>query len=142
MKICIIAEAYAHKLLPISFELLTRALRLMPGQIGALVLSDGLENGELEKLVACGADEVVSYEAPWLAQFRAEPYCEALAETVRQFQPEIVLGGATSTGRTWLPYSAMRMQTGLTADCTSLDIDEETFDKVAAEFESLMDEPL
>ncbi len=126
MKICIIAEAYAHKLLPISFELLTRALRLMPGQIGALVLSDGLENGELEKLVACGADEVVSYEAPWLAQFRAEPYCEALAETVRQFQPEIVLGGATSTGRTWLPYSAMRMQTGLTADCTELAIDSET----------------
>ena len=126
MKICIIAEAYAHKLLPISFELLTRALRLMPGQIGALILSDGLDDDELGRLIACGADEVVSYEAPWLAQFRPEPYCEALAATVQQFQPEIVLGGATSTGRTWLPYAAMRMQTGLTADCTELAIDPET----------------
>ncbi|MBR0459285.1 MAG: electron transfer flavoprotein subunit alpha/FixB family protein [Victivallales bacterium] len=126
MKLCIIAEVYAHRLLPISFELLTRALRLMPGQIGALVLSDGLETGELDKLVACGADEVVSYEASWLGTFRPEPYGAALVETVRQFQPEIVLGGATSTGRSWLPYAAMLMRTGLTADCTELAIDQAT----------------
>lgn len=127
MKICITAEAYEHKLLPISFELLTRALKLAPnGGIGALVLSTGLEDRELEKLIACGADEVVSYEAPWLQPFRPEPYCQALTKTVKDFGPEIILGGATSTGRTWLPYSAMRMQTGLTADCTELSIEEGT----------------
>lgn len=126
MKICIIAEAYQHKLLPITFELLTRARDLGVKGIGALVLSDGLPDEELARLMSCGTDEVVYYEAPWLGTFRPEPYCEALAATVAEFKPEIILGGATTTGRTWLPYAAMRLQTGLTADCTGLAIEENT----------------
>ena len=66
MKVCIIAEAYRHKLLPISFELLTRALALAPGDIGAIVVSDGLADSELQRLVAAGADTVLSYEGGFL----------------------------------------------------------------------------
>ena len=126
MKVCIIAEAYNHRLLPISFELLTRALALAPGDVGALVVSDGLPDAELERLVAAGADTVLSYEADFLARFRPEPYCEALMAAVKQYSPEIIIGGATTSGRTWLPYAAMRLQTGLTADCTELAIDSES----------------
>ena len=126
MKVCIIAEAYNHRLLPISFELLTRALALAPGNVGALVVSDGLPDAELERLVAAGADTVLSYEADFLVCFRPEPYCEALMAAVKQYSPEIIIGGATTSGRTWLPYAAMRLQTGLTADCTELAIDSES----------------
>ncbi len=126
MKVCIIAEAYRHKLLPISFELLTRALALAPGDIGAIVVSDGLPDSELQRLVAAGADTVLSYEGDFLERFRPEPYCAALLDAVKEYAPEILIGGATTSGRTWLPYAAMKMQTGLTADCTELAIDPES----------------
>ena len=126
MKVCIVAEAFGHKLLPISFELLTRALELAPGDIGAIVVSDGLPDSELERLTAAGADIVLSYEGDFLARFRPEPYCAALVSAVKEYQPEILIGGATTAGRTLLPYAAMKMQTGLTADCTQLAIDPET----------------
>ena len=126
MKVCIMAEAFGHKLLPISFELLTRALELAPGDIGAIVVSDGLPDSELERLTAAGADIVLSYEGDFLEHFRPEPYCAALVDAVKEYQPEILIGGATTAGRTLLPYAAMKMQTGLTADCTQLAIDPET----------------
>ena len=126
MKVCIIAEAFAHKLLPISFELLTRALALAPGDVGAIVVSDGLTDAELQRLTAAGADIVLSYEGDFLERFRPEPYCAALVDAVKEYSPEILIGGATTSGRTWLPYAAMKMQTGLTADCTQLAIDSET----------------
>ena len=126
MKVCIIAEAYNRRILPISFELLTRALALAPGDIGALVVSDGLPEQELNRLVAAGADTVLSYEGDFLGKFRPEPYCRALVDAVERYSPEIIIGGATTSGRTWLPYAAMRLQTGLTADCTELAIDAET----------------
>ncbi len=123
MKVCIIAEALNHRLQPISFELLTRALALAPGDIGALVVSDGLSDSELHRLVAAGADVVLSYEGDFLGRFRPEPYAQALLAAVKELEPEILIGGATTTGRTWLPYAAMKMQTGLTADCTELAIE-------------------
>ncbi|MBQ7651930.1 MAG: electron transfer flavoprotein subunit alpha/FixB family protein [Victivallales bacterium] len=126
MKVCIVAEAFGEKLLPISFELLTRALELAPGDIGAVVVSKGLPDSELKRLVAAGADVVLSYEGDFLDRFRPEPYSAALVSAVKEYQPEILIGGATTAGRTLLPYAAMKMQTGLTADCTQLAIDSET----------------
>ena len=126
MKVCIVAEAFGGKLLPISFELLTRALGLAPGDIGAIVVSKGLPDAELERLVAAGADIVLSYEGEFLDRFRPEPYSAALVNAVKEYKPEILIGGATTAGRTLLPYAAMKMQTGLTADCTQLAIDPET----------------
>ena len=125
MKVCVLAEVAHHRILPVTYELLTRALGLAsPGEIGALVVSGGVPEEEYEKLGAAGADEIIAYEAPWLERFRPEPYTAALQAMVAEFKPEIVLGGATSTGRTWLPYAAMKMHTGLTADCTELSIEE------------------
>ena len=125
MKVCVLAEVAHHRILPVTYELLTRALALAPtGEIGALVVSGGVPEEEYEKLGAAGADEIVAYEAPWLERFRPEPYAAALQAMVAEFKPEIVLGGATSTGRTWLPYAAMKLHTGLTADCTELGIED------------------
>ncbi len=127
MKIWIVAEQFGGKLAPVSFELLRRARDLgAGGGIGALVVGPRLAESELMELVARGADLVLAYEHDELGWFRPEPYTECLAAMVREFAPEVVLGGATTAGRSWLPYAAMRLSTGLTADCTELALDPES----------------
>lgn len=124
----ILAEARHGALLRVSFELITRALALTSGggNIGALVIGGKLPTPELEKLIAAGADHVVAVEGDELAQYRTETYAEALIQSVAKLRPEILLAGATSSGRSVLPYAAMRLHTGLTADCTELAIDPES----------------
>ncbi len=127
MKVWIVAEQFAGKLEPVSYELLQRARDLgAPGGIGALVVGPALSWEELEELIARGADTVLAWESDALKHFEPEAYSACLEATVREFAPEIVLGGATAAGRTWMPYSAMRLATGLTADCTLLEIDPES----------------
>lgn len=126
MKICILAEVFNHKLLPISFELLTRARALNCGDIGAIVITDDIDDVELRRLIDCGADTVFCYTAPWLTTFTPETYAAVLQDAIVVASPEIVLGGATSTGRTLLPFTAMKLGTGLTADCTKLAIEPES----------------
>jgi electron transfer flavoprotein alpha subunit len=79
----------------------------------------------LETLIARGADKVYSINDPGLEHFLDEPYTTALAQLINEHKPEIFLGGATSIGRSLLPRLAIRLKTGLTADCTGLDIDPE-----------------
>jgi electron transfer flavoprotein alpha subunit len=76
-----------------------------------------------EDLIACGADRVFLAEHPTLAVFRDEPYTAVLAAAVNQYRPSILLFGATANGRSLAPRLAARLRTGLTADCTGLDID-------------------
>jgi electron transfer flavoprotein alpha subunit len=76
-----------------------------------------------EELVAYGADRVFLAEHSALAVFRDEPYAAVLAAAVNQYRPSILLFGATATGRSLAPRLAARLRTGLTADCTGLDID-------------------
>jgi len=73
-----------------------------------------------------GADRVLLFESPILAQFRAEAYAQALLGLVRERQPEIMLFGATTRGRDLAGSLASELRTGLTADCTELGIDPET----------------
>ncbi len=70
-------------------------------------------------------DKVYLYEHAKLARFRPEPYTRVLSMLVRQYKPEIVLAGATTTGRSFLARVATDLYTGLTADCTGLEIGEE-----------------
>jgi electron transfer flavoprotein alpha subunit len=74
-------------------------------------------------LLAGGADKVYVAEAPSLADFVEGGYTAALTEIAQQFQPEIILAGATYVGRAFIPQVAAGLKTGLTADCTAFAID-------------------
>jgi electron transfer flavoprotein alpha subunit len=79
-----------------------------------------------ELLIAHGADQVLLIDEPILAEYITEPYAKAVTAVIEQYQPEILLYGATAIGRDLAPRVAARIHTGLTADCTALSIDEET----------------
>lgn len=76
--------------------------------------------------IAYGADRVLSADAPSLADFDEANYTTVLAKLIEDGRPEIVLCGATIWGRSLMPRLAVRLRTGLTADCTALDIDKKT----------------
>ncbi len=69
-----------------------------------------------------GADKVIVVDDPELKEYRTEPYAHALASVINEYKPEIVLVGATAIGRDLGPRVSARVQTGLTADCTVLEI--------------------
>jgi electron transfer flavoprotein alpha subunit len=93
-------------------------------ELGAVVLGDQVK-GLVQELFALGADVVYAADDPSLADFNDDVYCEVLARVIREHQPEIFLAGATSIGRSLAPRVATCVETGLTADCTSLTIDPE-----------------
>jgi len=78
-----------------------------------------------DRLIAHGADRVYMVDSQELADNREDLYAGQLAELIRQHRPEIVLAGATPFGRAFIPRVAAALGTGLTADCTALDIDAE-----------------
>ena len=77
-------------------------------------------------LIAFGADEVILMDAPELKDYITEEYTQALDQVIRAFQPSILLIGATTIGRDLGPRVAARVNTGLVADCTKLEISEDT----------------
>ena len=128
-KVWILAEQHQGKVQRISFELLTRGLDLakkINSGLGAIIFVDKIEPEGLQELTDRGADSVLVYTAPELSHFLIEPYANCLLQAIRQYEPAIILAGATSTGRTLMPYVAIRANAGLTADCTSLDIESGT----------------
>ncbi|RME69018.1 MAG: 4Fe-4S dicluster domain-containing protein, partial [Nitrospirae bacterium] len=86
----------------------------------------GCTEAEAEELIKWGADRVYLAEDDSLRAFNDEPYVELLSSLALEHKPEVILAGATAMGRSFLPRVAARLQTGLTADCTSLDIEPET----------------
>lgn len=81
---------------------------------------------QTDELIFYGADRVVYVDDNMLDIYVAEPYTKALTEIINKEKPEIVLLGATAIGRDLAPRVSARLATGLTADCTSLEIEEET----------------
>ena len=75
-----------------------------------------------DELAAYGADRVIVVDDPELKEYRTEPYAHALASVINEFKPEIMLVGATAIGRDLGPRVSARIHTGLTADCTQLEI--------------------
>ncbi len=86
----------------------------------------GSTEKEADELIKWGADRVYHCSAEIFSRFNDEAYSRLLSDLIRQYRPEIVLAGATPAGRSFIPRVAARLRTGLTADCTSLDIDSET----------------
>ncbi len=127
--IWILAEQRKGKICDISYELLFRARDLSQkwqAEISALILCNEIADEELKQLISCGADKVICIHSPELETFLPEPYAKCMCDAVKRFRPEIILAGATSTGRTLMPYVAAMLHTGLTADCTVLDIEQQT----------------
>ena len=125
----ILAEQSGGRVQRISHELLTRARVLADKRrtdVTALVFGHRISADDLQELIDRGADHVVAMEADALEHFLVEPYAACMLKVIEDRRPEIILAGATSTGRTLMPYVAMRAYVGLTADCTVLDIEEDT----------------
>ncbi len=123
--VIVYAEMSNGSLHKVSFELLGKARDLaaqLMEPVYAVLVGSGVEDAA-KQLVDRGADKVFVYDDPGLAQFRDDPYSDLLAKCCNEVNPSIFLVGATSIGRSMGPKVAAKLKTGLTADCTSLDID-------------------
>jgi electron transfer flavoprotein alpha subunit/NAD-dependent dihydropyrimidine dehydrogenase PreA subunit len=113
---------------PVAYELLGKGRELadqLEEDLYAVVIGKDVDKGA-EELAVRGADKVFMYSDPALEDFRDDPYSALLEELVREEKPSIFLIGATAAGRSLGPKVAACLETGLTADCTGLDIDPET----------------
>lgn len=125
----IFGEQARGRILPVTWELLTRGRALADkrgSRLTAVVFGAQLDRADLQEAIERGADRVLACEAPILEHFLPEPYAACLMHLIREESPEILLGAASSTGRTLMPYVAIKADTGLTADCTELDIETQT----------------
>ncbi|MDR3569188.1 MAG: electron transfer flavoprotein subunit alpha [Syntrophobacteraceae bacterium] len=124
----VFAEWREGKVHRVSHELLSagRILADKRGvELGAVLLGAGLDDEMAKELIAFGAEVVYVVDRPELAHFTDERYSKCIVELARVKRPEIILAGATSMGRSFIPRVAACLQTGLTADCTELDIADE-----------------
>ena len=122
--IYVVAEQRDGQIEKVSLELIGEARRLaveLEQNVYAILIGDAIK-GKAHELIEDGADGVVYVEDPMLKEYVTEPYAKALTAVIRARDPEIVLFGATSIGRDLAPRVAARVETGLTADCTRLDI--------------------
>ena len=126
--IAVIAEQRDGKLHRVTFELLGKALELKEklGEPVSVYLLGHNIRGLGDELLKRGADKVHVVDKPELEHFLVEPYTTVIHRLIEKYKPAIVLAGATSCGRSLLPRVAARLKTGLTADCTGLDIDPKT----------------
>lgn len=125
--VVILGEVRDGRVHPVTYELLAWGKELankLGTGLSALVLGYNLE--QLEEIIYYGGDKVYYFDHPKLDTFNVEIYADVLVPFIKRLEPEIVLAGATTTGRTIMPYLAGKLKAGLTADCTSLDIEEET----------------
>lgn len=126
--IAVVAEITEGSVHPVTFELIGKARELAAKvnyPVYCLMIGYGIRD-KAETILEYGADEVFVYDQPELQYFRIEPYTAVLEDFIRKVRPSSVLVGGTSTGRSLAPRAAARFRTGLTADCTSLDISENT----------------
>ena len=108
----------------IAFELLGKAKDLandLKTDVTAVLIGSDVK-GLADELAAYGADKVIVVDDPELKDYRTEPYTHALASVINEYKPEIMLVGATAIGRDLGPRVSARVATGLTADCTQLEI--------------------
>ncbi|MDE6113233.1 MAG: electron transfer flavoprotein subunit alpha/FixB family protein [Bacteroidales bacterium] len=124
----VFAEQREGKIQNVALELLGKARDLADAlneKVCAVLLGSGIKD-LAATLIAHGADEVLLVDDPSLDVYTTEPYAQAIKAVVDAKKPGILLLGATTIGRDLGPRLAARMQTGLTADCTELDIEAET----------------
>ncbi len=120
----IYAQQVDNKLSSIAFELIGKAKELandLGTDVTAVLLGKDVK-GLADELGAYGADKVIVVDNPVLETYRTEPYAQALSAVINEYKPDIMLVGATAIGRDLGPTVSARVATGLTADCTKLEI--------------------
>ena len=125
--IWVFCEQRDGELQSVALELLgvARELAEKTGEkVGAILLGHKIKNKAAD-LIAHGADEVHVVDDERLGMFVTEPYAQAITQIAREYTPSVILFGATSIGRDLAPRLSARLKTGLTADCTKLEMDEE-----------------
>ena len=111
----------------VAFELLGKARDLandLGEKVVAILLGSNIA-GKANELIAHGADTVLVADAPELKDYLTEPYAQAIYQIIQDFKPSVLLFGATTIGRDLGPRLSARVTTGLTADCTKLEISED-----------------
>jgi electron transfer flavoprotein alpha subunit len=122
----VFAEQRSGVLKNVGYELLSRGRELadtLKTELCAVCLGHNV--ADVDKLIAQGADKVYLVDSPDLADNPEDYLTKGLLDLIKQHKPEIVLAGATALGRSFFPRVAAILNTGLTADCTGLDIDTE-----------------
>ncbi|MDP2730005.1 MAG: FAD-binding protein [Dehalococcoidales bacterium] len=123
--IWVFAEQRDSQIKSVTYELLSRGRELadtLRTELSAICLGHNV--GEIEELIAYGADKVYLVDDAALDN-QEDLYTAELARLIQEYKPEIVIAGATSLGRSFIPRVASILKTGLTADCTDLEIDTE-----------------
>ena len=127
--ILVFAEFSGNRLHPVSLELIGKARTLakaVPGfKVRAVLVGNGV-SACAEELRHYGVAEIAVYDDPALGYFRADAYAACVEDYIRSCRPSVVLVGATALGRSLAPRIATRFHTGLTADCTKLELRENT----------------
>ena len=127
--VCVFVEQREGIIQKVALELLGKARELadtLNEKVIALLLGYDMKD-QAQELIAYGADIVVCVDERELAEYNTEPYAQAVSQFIRERHPAIVLIGATTIGRDLGPRCAARLHTGLTADCTHLDVDVEKY---------------
>lgn len=120
----VFAQQVDNEISSIAYELLGKAKDLakdLSTDVTAVLIGSGVK-GLADQLAEYGADKVIVVDDPELKDYRTEPYAHALASVINKYKPEIMLVGATAIGRDLGPRVSARVATGLTADCTVLEI--------------------
>jgi electron transfer flavoprotein alpha subunit len=124
----VIAEHYKKKIQNVSFQLLSKGRELadlLQVKLSFVLLGKDFDD-ELEEFSLYGMDEIIYIKSPILKDYYSDLYTKVITELVIENKPEIILIGATPTGRDFAPRVAKRLNAGLTADCTGLEINLET----------------
>ena len=122
----VFCEQKKSKIQRVSWELLGEGRRLadkLGVKLAGVLLGDKVKE-QAQEIIQRGADKVYLVEHPSLANYRDEAYTNVLVELVKEYKPEIFLSGATYIGRSLIARVAVKLKTGLTADCTGLEIDQ------------------
>lgn len=120
----VFAQQVDNKVDGIALELIGKGKELakdLNTDVTAVLVGSGIMD-QADRLAAYGADRVIVVDDPELKEYRTEPYAHALSAVIEKYKPEIFLVGATAIGRDLAPRVSARVHTGLTADCTQLDI--------------------
>ncbi len=123
----ILGEQRDGKIQAVTFELLTWGRGIADDlgcELACVLLGDEIEN--MDEVILRGADKVFFIQDPIFKNFLTQPYSNAITRLVNEEKPEVIIAGATTTGRTVMPLVAAKTNTGLTADCTELTVDPDT----------------
>lgn len=126
--ICVYADREDGEIHPVTYELIGKAQELakVTGHEVFVLLIGSNINDDAEKLLEYGVDKVYAYDYPELEDFTMIPYANAFEDFINKVHPSAILVGATNVGRSLAPRIAARFRTGLTADCTVLEMHENT----------------